>query len=207
MVSVMKIGITGTIASGKTTVGYLLRRRRLPVFDCDGYVRICYQKNHPAFLQIAGLFPGNVLDDSGEINRQKVAGYVFSDEDLRQKLNDVIHPYVKEGLLRFMENHAADELVFAEVPLLFEAGWDSLFDVCCVVTCSEETAVKRMIEDRGYTEDQALERIRSQMPGEEKCRLAEFVIQNEGSIKELDIIVSRWVADLRKEVRDGTQRS
>ncbi len=203
----MKIGITGTIGSGKTTVGYLLRRRHFPVFDCDGYVRICYQKNHPAYQEIRELFSDDILDVNGEIIKQKVAAVVFADEEMRKKLNDVIHPYVKEGMLKYMESHAGDELVFAEVPLLFEAGWDTLFDRCCVITCSDETAVKRMMEDRGYTLQDARDRIASQMDREEKCRLADDVIENEGTIKELNDRVNAWVARLRKEVRDGTARA
>lgn len=200
-----KIAITGTIGSGKTTVAYLLRRRRMPVFDADGYSRICFNRNHPAYQQMVDAFSGDILDETGEIVRSRLAEKAFSSEENRLKLNAIIHPHVKDGLLKFFENHSSDPLVFAEIPLLYEVGWESLFDVCCVVTCSDETAVKRLIENRGFTWEDAERRIAAQLDREEKCRRADYVLNNDGTIRDLDHSVALWIAGMKGN-RHGTER-
>jgi dephospho-CoA kinase len=193
-----KIAITGTIGSGKTTVSILLRRRRLPVFDADGYTRICYHRTHPAAERMITEFGEGILDEYGEISRKALADIIFHDEEKRLLLNSIIHPFVLEGLNRFFENHSTEPLVFAEIPLLYEAGWEKYFDICCVITCDDETAVQRLIEDRGMSEEDARARIAAQLDKEEKFRRADDVIYNDGTIKELDHCVALWVRELKK---------
>ncbi len=193
-----KIAITGTIGSGKTTVSILLRRRHMPVFDADGYTRICYHRTHPAAERMIEEFGEGILDEYGEISRKALADIIFRDEEKRLMLNSIIHPVVLDGLNRFFENHASEQLVFAEIPLLYEVGWEKYFDVCCVVTCDDETAVQRLVEDRGMSEEDARLRIASQLDKEEKCSRADDVIYNNGTIKDLDHSVGLWVRELKK---------
>ncbi|MDO4193775.1 MAG: dephospho-CoA kinase [Erysipelotrichaceae bacterium] len=193
-----KIGITGTIGSGKTTLSILLRRRHLPVFDADGYTRICYHRSHPAAERMITEFGEGILDEYGEISRKALADIIFRDEEKRLLLNSIIHPFVLEGLNRFFENHSSEELVFAEIPLLYEVGWDKYFDICCVVSCDDEIAVQRLIEDRGMSEEDARLRIASQLDRIEKIERADEVIYNNGTIKDLDHCVAIWVRELKK---------
>ena len=181
-----KIGITGTIASGKTSVSILLRRKGYRVFDCDGYCHILYQKNNSCYEMIVSAFGNDILDEFEEIDRKAMASLIFRDETKRKQLNSIVHPCVTEGMMRFFENHPDEELLFAEVPLLFEAKMESCFDDIVVVTCSKETAVKRMMKDRGYTEEEALRRYAAAVRPEEQIAKAGIVIYNDGSLSELN---------------------
>jgi len=192
-----KIAVTGTIAAGKSTVSILLRRRRKPVFDCDQYSRILYQRTNPCFDVIVDAFGEEILDDFGEIDRKKLAQIVFSDEEKRKQLNEIVHPRIIEGMKAFFMHHSDEPLVFAEVPLLEESGLTSYFDEIVLVTCSEDTAVKRMMEDRGYTEKEALARLASQKQySKAQRKSATAVLVNDGTIRELDSAVGKLLREL-----------
>lgn len=199
-----KIAITGTVGSGKSTAAILLRRRRLPVFDADHYAGLALQKNNPCFARIVNALGEEILDAQGEIDRKKTAALVFHDEEKRQALNGIVHPFVKDGMDAFFAHHAADSLVFAEIPLLFQEGWQVYFDATCVVTCSDAHAIARMMENRGYTKEEAQARIDSQMPKETQISLADHVLYNDGTIKDLDRECAQWIREL-KGGRHGTE--
>ena len=194
-----KIGITGTIASGKTTVSILLRRKGYRVFDCDGYSRILYQKTNPCFQKITDTFGPSILDEFGEIDRRKLAAVVFSDEEKRLQLNAITHPAIGEGMDRFFEAHQDESLVFAEVPLLFEAHMESHFDRILVIACEKEKAVTRMMEDRNYTREEAVRRYESQIRPDRQIAQATMVIMNDGTIAELDDKITELLDMLEAE--------
>ncbi len=201
----MKIGITGTIASGKTTVSILFKRRGMPVFNCDNYSRMALHAGNPCFQALIEKFGDSLIGSDGDIDRTKLAELIFHNEENRKAVNAIIHPWVREGMLKFFDSHENDKLVFAEVPLLFEAGWLDDFDRICVVTCKKETAVRRMMEDRDYTEEEALARYDSQIDPVEQIRMADDVIWNDGSLTELDHEINLYTAKLRKEARNGSE--
>lgn len=201
----LKIGVAGTIAAGKTTVSILLKRRGFAVFNSDQYAKMATHHTNPCFGKIIEAFGEELIDQDGNIDRAKLADIIFHDEAARLKLNAIVHPYVREGLLKFFERNADQPAVFAEVPLLFEAGWQDLFDKTLVITCSKETAVKRMMEDRDYSEEEANARYDSQMEGQKQISLADQVIYNDGSLSDLDHSVNLYIRDLRKEIRNGNQ--
>lgn len=181
-----KIGLTGTIGSGKTTVSLLLKRKGYSVFNSDGYSRILYQTTNPCYEKVVKAFGEGILDEFGEIDRKALAAIVFSDEEARLRLNAIVHPAVLEGMRSFFAHHPDEDLVFAEVPLLYDAHLEGEFDKVLVVTCSKENAVKRMMEDRGYREAEAIARYETQMNAVDQVKLADAVLYNDGSIRELD---------------------
>ncbi len=181
-----RIAVTGTIASGKTTVSILLRRKGYRVFDCDGYSRILYRKTDPCYQKIVSAFGDSILDEFGEIDRKKLAAVVFADEDKRLLLNGITHPAIAEGMDRFFLNHPEEDLIFAEVPLLFEAHLESHFDVILVVACEKEKAVARMMEDRGYSKAEAVRRYESQIHPDRQIEQATIVIMNNGTLAQLN---------------------
>ena len=199
-----KIAITGTVGSGKSTVAILLRRRRLPVFDADHYASLALQKSNPCFARIVDALGEEILDEQGEIDRKKTAALVFHSEEKRKMLNGNVHPFVKDGMDAFFAHHETEALVFAEIPLLFQEGWQVYFDSTCVVTCSDEHAIERMMENRGYTREEAEARIASQMPRETQISLADHVLYNDGTIKDLDRECAKWIRAL-KGGRHGTE--
>ena len=192
-----KIGIAGTIASGKTTFCILLKRRGFPVFNSDRYAAMCLHAGHPAAEKIVAAFGSDVLDKHGDVDRKKLAEVVFHNEEKRKQLNDITHPYVIGGMDHFFSTHANLPFAFAEVPLLFEAGLEDKFDEVIVVTCTKETAVKRMMEDRDYSEEEANVRYASQIDAQKQMELADIVIHNDGTMKDLDHEVNLLLRRLR----------
>lgn len=201
----LKIGVAGTIAAGKTTVSILLKRRGFAVFNSDQYAKMATHHTNPCFAKIVAAFGEDLIGEDGNIERAKLADMIFHDESARQKLNGIVHPYVREGLLKFFERNADQPAVFAEVPLLFEAGWQDLFDHTLVITCSRETAIRRMIQDRDYSEEEANARYDSQMANDQQILLADQVIYNDGTLEDLDHTVNFYIRDLREEIRHGNQ--
>lgn len=191
-----KIGITGTIASGKTTFCILLKRRGLAVFNSDRYASMCLHASHPAMKEIASVFP-EVVDQNGDADKQKLADCIFCDETKRKKLNQIVHPYVIAGMEHFFASHADMPIVCAEVPLLYEAGIQDMFDEVVVVICEKETAVKRMMEDRSYSKEEAERRYDSQIDSVKQAELADIVIHNDGDLKALDHEVNMMMRRLR----------
>ena len=199
----MKIGITGTIASGKTSVSILFRRMGFSVFNADNYAKMATHASNPCFQPLLEVLSEDALDESGDIDRKKMASIIFNDEEKRKAVNAIVHPYVIEGMRNFFASHQKDAIVFAEIPLLFEANLEEGFDKVLVVTCDKDTAIKRMEEDREYTRQEALDRYASQIDPSLQVEKADFVIENNGDLKELGSKVNQFVAQTRKEIRRG----
>lgn len=177
------VGLTGGIASGKTTVAAWLKDRGATVLDADALAREALTPGGACFEAVKSTFGPGILLGDGSIDRQALGTLVFSDERARNKLNSLVHPHVLARLQSL--SRQADGLVVWDVPLLFEAGFDGFCRAIVAVTASEQVRVKRLKERNGATEEQALARIRSQMPEEEKAARASYVLVNEGSLKEL----------------------
>ena len=200
-----KIGITGTIGSGKSTFAYLIREAGWPVFDADASSRTFLQKGTGSYDEIVAWFGPDVVDEQGNLINAAISRRVFGNEENRLMLNQIIHPRVKADLLAFMEAHRQEKLVFAEVPLLYEAGGEDLFDLVTVLTCSEENAVDRLMRDRGYTREQAEGRLRSQVSREIQIAKADKVIHNDGTAEMLAAETARWLKELEEGEENGTE--
>lgn len=194
----MWIGLTGGIATGKSTVARLLRERGYTVVDADALAREAVQIGTAAHLEIVRMFgPGAVLS-SGELNRQRIGEVVFSDRTKLALLESIIHPQVRALALQ-KKNQLAQQglaLAFYDIPLLFEKGMESLFDHVTVVSTRREVQLERLIERNRFTHDEAKRRIASQWPMENKVSRATTVIENDGSLHELEVAVDRYLAKL-----------
>ena len=184
----MRIAISGTIGSGKSTVSNYLRSLGYVVLSCDEINYELQKFGNEGYYKIIESF-SNILDDSGEINRQKLASIVFSDENELKKLNDIMHPLIKTKLLEMMSNYS---LVFAEVPLLFETDFYTLFDKNVLIVANRDIVLKRLIE-RGLSLEEAKNRINNQLADEIKISKANEVIYNNGSVEELKSQVDMWL--------------
>lgn len=182
----MKIAITGTIGSGKSEVSLYLRQRGYFVFDCDSYNAYLLEKDNIGYFLVKEEFPECFEND--ELDKKKLAKLIFNDEKAKKKLEEIMHPLILDALNSYED---CDPLI-AEVPLLFESGWDKYFDYSLLVVADEKDVINRLIE-KGYDEDSAKERIRNQMSKEEKTKRASQIIYNNGSLDDLHIMIDEWL--------------
>ncbi len=188
------IGLTGGIGTGKTTVSnYLATTYHLPVLDADIYARVAVFVGSPVLEAIIERYGSDILLPDGNLNRQQLGQLVFSSLAERQWLEQQIHPYVRERMVR-----AIDELiptVVLVVPLLFEAGMTSLVTEIWVVYCSRQQQLERLMQRSLLTLEEAQARINSQMPLKEKCDRADVVLDNsstpEALLKQVDAAIKR----------------
>jgi len=181
-VTLQLFGLTGGIGSGKSTVARRFRARGVPVLDADQLAREVVAKGTPGLAEIVNRFGSEMLDEFGNLDRKKLAARVFQNEEERRDLNRITHPRVGSLLSERAEEfaHRGEPLACYEVPLLFEAGLESVLRPIVVVAAPIESRVERTVTRDGGTEDEVLARVRAQMPLEEKIRRADYVIDNSG---------------------------
>jgi dephospho-CoA kinase len=177
-------GLTGGIATGKSTVSEILATAGAIVIDADQIARDVVKKGLPAWHKIVSHFGPNVLQPNGEINRSTLGDIIFNDPDKKEILNRIVHPYVRKEQdmqLEKIKKNQPDAVVILDVPLLVEVGWDKGLSEVIVVYAPEHIQLKRLIQRDKLSEAEALSRIRSQMPIEEKKARASIVIDNSGT--------------------------
>ncbi len=189
------IGLTGGIATGKSTVAQLLRERGAEIVDADVIAREVVEPGQPALEEIRECFGERALDPAGRLDRAWIAQSVFADPGLRQQLEAIVHPRIRERARRRLEELAvrdpAPELVVWVVPLLFETGLHEQLDEIWVVAVAPSTQVSRLMARDGLDEAEARRRVAAQWPLERKLELADQVIDNEGEPGDLAPQVSR----------------
>lgn len=190
------IGLTGGIASGKTTVSDYLKSLGVCVIDADEVAHEVTSPGSVGFKEIIEEFGEDLLTPEGNLNRKKLGEIVFSDKEALLKLNAIVHPLVIEKIRQMLIEIEHSPCVVLDVPLLFESGMDDLCDEVWVVAVDEDTQVKRLTERDGYNLDEAIMRVKAQMPLEEKVRRAHRVLDNTGTIEE----TKRQVDELFKDV-------
>ena len=182
-------GLTGGIASGKTSVAGLFRSMGAYVADADEISRHALDRGTDCYEKTVEAFGRGILCADGAVDRKKVASIVFSASKAMAMLNGIIHPYVRE-IIRSDSARAYDEdpkrMIVWDVPLLFETGYDTEVAKTIVVTARQSLRIQRVVERDGSTKAAALRRIRAQMPDREKVRRADYVIRNNGSWEELE---------------------
>ena len=182
------IGLTGGIASGKSTVASLLARWNAGIVDADAIAREIVAPGSDGLREVVAAFGPQVLAKDGSLDREKVAAIVFSDEAARAKLQAITHPRIgKLSLERLAQQHASDAAyVVYDAPLLVEVGSHKNLDALIVVAAGQEIQIARAIARGGLTREQALQRISAQLPLSKKIEVADYVIYNDGSLDELE---------------------
>lgn len=192
------IGLTGGIASGKSTVSAELRRLGLPIFDADAEAKLAVAKGSEGLAQVIDALGSEYLTDEGELNRAKVAERVFHDKEALKTIEAIIHKIVWARAEQFMqENRSAEkQLVVLDVPLLIECGWHKLVDSVWLVAVSRKQQIERAMLRSGMTADEVEARIAAQMSLAEKKKYADIVLDNSGTLEETLAAVHKELAQL-----------
>lgn len=177
------VGLTGGIATGKSTVAAIFEKAGARLIDADRIARDAVRRGSPAYEDIVAHFGAQVLHPGGEIDRKRLAAVIFGSPAERRALEDIVHPRVRQEVdrrLAQIRRQAPESLVVLDIPLLFESGMDRGLDATVVVYAPEPVQLERLRARDGLTEAEALARIRAQMPIESKKNLATLVIDNGG---------------------------
>lgn len=179
------IGLTGGIATGKSTVSAMLKKAGAIIIDADRIARAVVKKGLPAHREIVAQFGTEVLLPDGEINRTLLGDIIFKDHLKKQLLNSIVHPHVKKEVnrqIKQIEKKHRQAVVILDIPLLIEAGMHDDLSEIIVVYAPQDAQIKRLMQRDHISEADALARVKSQMPIEEKKQQATLVIDNSGSI-------------------------
>jgi len=190
------VGLTGGIGSGKSTVARMLEARGAVVIDADELARHAIARGTPGFDRVVEAFGAAVVGSDGDIDRGRLADLVFRDDARRAELEALVHPEVAERFAAELDRHrGSGRVVVYSVPLLVERGLADAFDVVVVVTASEATRMGRLRE-RGMNPDDVLARVAAQATDEDRAAVADVVLDNDGSLEELERRVDGLWEDL-----------
>ena len=188
------IGLSGGIGAGKSTVATMLAERGAHVIDADRVGHDVYRPGTEGFRQVAEAFGTRVVAPDGTIDRRALGGIVFGDPRALARLNAILHPLIVAELGRRIaaaRRASVSRPIVVEAAILAEAGWRTLFDCLWVVTARPETAIARVVASRGMAREEVERRLAAQMPDAERRRLADVVIENDGTPAELCAEVER----------------
>jgi dephospho-CoA kinase len=212
-VAVLRVGLTGGIGSGKSEVSRRLAARGAVIIDADVAAREVVLPGSPGLARIARAFGDEVLKPDGSLDRDRLGAIVFADPAQREKLNGIVHPLVRQWMLAAERTAAQNTgdgpgpVVVHDVPLLAESRGRGGFDLVIVVDVPPERQVERLVARRGMTPEQARARMAAQASREQRLALADIVIDNSGSLADLDRRVADVWADLRQRTEQpGTER-
>lgn len=193
----MIIGLTGSIASGKSTIAGMLRQHGLPIVDADIVARQVVAPGSETLAKIAEALGADILAADGTMDRAKVGAIIFHDEAKRAVLNNIIHPAIRAEMLRQRDAYVANGAahVVMDIPLLFESKLQHFVEKILVVSVSEEVQLARLMARNQLTEDEARARIATQIPVAEKERGADAVIYNNGTVEESAIQLENLLRD------------
>lgn len=184
------IGLTGGIATGKTTVKNILTKYGYKVIDADEISREVVKKNKPAYKDIVDFFGKDVLNSNDEINREKLGGIIFNKKDLRNKLNEIVHPRVYESIRNNIYKYIKEnqKVIFIDIPLLIEVRKrlekeKIIFDEIWLIYLNKDEQIKRLMNRDRYTFKEAMSRINAQIDIDEKIKYCDIVIDNSRDIE------------------------
>lgn len=190
------IGLTGSIAVGKSTVSHYLITKGYTVLDADKITHDGYKRGTKCFEAVSQAF--DCLDEYGEIDRKKLGQIVFNDENAKKQLEDIVHPYVVDCLKQGIAD-CQDDIVFLDIPLLFEANLEYLCDKIIVVYVDEQTQLKRLMKRNRINKQQAKLLINQQMSILKKKEMADYVIDNNVYFEDLYMNIDKVVEVIKNE--------
>lgn len=188
----IKYAIVGNIASGKSEFEKILDKHGFVVLDTDLMA-------HDILMDkpdIPKAFADYDVFEYGRLSREKLGKLVFNNNDLKQKLEGIIHPLIKEELETAFNVYSEENVIFITVPLLFEVGWENLFDKIIFIQCDDKLRLERLMERNGYTKEYAQTRLNSQLPQDEKAKKSDYIIENNGSKEEFKIKAEEFIESI-----------
>ncbi len=196
----IKIGLTGGIATGKSTVLKIFEEENIKTINTDQIAKEITKKGREGYKEVVRAFGEDILLENGEIDRKKLAKIVFSEESKRKKLESILHPLIvkrMKEMLKDIERKQPCEPVVIEIPLLFEVGLDKEMDITLVVYIPEKLQIERLMKRDGLKKEEAIKRLKSQLSIEEKRKRAHIVIDNSESIENTKKQVKTFIKELR----------
>lgn len=192
----MRIGLTGGVGSGKSTVASMLAELGAVVIDADVLAREVVAKGTPGLEQVVAAFGEDLLTPDGDLDRPAMGALVFNDEAKRRTLEGIVHPLVFERYAELEAAAGTDDAVVHDIPLLAESGRTEAFDAVIVVDVPDEIRIERLVRDRGWTREDAESRLAAQATREERLAIATHVIDNSGTLDELRALTAEVHAAL-----------
>jgi hypothetical protein len=195
----LRVGLTGGIGSGKTTVAQLIHAAGIPVIDADLIAREVVEPGQPALDELAAEFGSDILYDDGSLNRAELAQRAFASPAATARLNAITHPRIKqrtEELFAELQQQGHDIVVW-DMPLLVDKGYDKQMDAVIVVDVDADTRIKRLVSYRRLSADDAARRIAAQVGDEKRRQAATYIVDNHGPIEKLAPQVDDIIAQLR----------
>ncbi|WP_439939420.1 dephospho-CoA kinase [Nocardia sp. N13] len=192
----VRVGLTGGIASGKSTVSAILAELGAIVIDADALAREVVARGTPGLEAVVAEFGPGLLTPEGDLDRPAMGALVFGDAEARKRLEAIIHPLVHQRSAQLEAEAPADAVVVHDIPLLAEVGRAGSFDAVVVVDAPAELQVSRMVDDRGWSREEAESRIAAQASREDRLAIATHVVDNTGTLDELRRRVEQVYAEL-----------
>jgi dephospho-CoA kinase len=199
----LNVGLTGGIASGKSTVDLMFLDKGAYLIDHDSLAHRVEEPGHPAWNDIVSFFGSGTLNEDRTINREKLGALVFKHESKRKMLNDIVHPAVFSEWMKEIEKITRKDprgIIISDIPLLFEVGWQDAVDVIVLIYIPRDEQLRRLTERNGYSKRDAENRLNSQMSIDDKVLRSDYVINNEGPLDNTRENVDRvWTNLVEKE--------
>ncbi len=198
----IKIAITGNIASGKTLVEKLLIQESVTIIDADIVTHELFEEDKEVIKQICELFKpfaSDIKNDKGGIDRSKISNLAFTNKELLKGLEKIIHPKVKQAFNDFFVKNIDKDIVVGVVPLLFESGMNEQFDYIIMITIDPDVQVERLIKRNNFSKEQALKRINAQVPQDENFKKADFLINNSYDVENTKLQLKKILSKIKTE--------
>lgn len=196
------IGLTGGIASGKSTVSRWFRQAGIPVIDADQVARQLVEPNTKGLNQLVNEFGKDILMDNRFLNREKLGEMMFEDSQKRQRVNEILQPLIRQAIETEIQDSSKrqESLLILDIPLLYEMNYHSLCDAVIVVYVTPMLQLERLIERNHFTKKEALQRIHAQQSLEEKRSKADIVFDNTKNLDFLYAQVIQWLDDMKNDI-------